>query len=53
MNTGCPDCDRNFIDNSDYCPKHRLEHLKWEHETALSAYEDEILKQQETERNQK
>ncbi len=40
INTGCPDCDRNFIDNGDYCPKHKVEYLKWAAETAQKDYEE-------------
>ena len=40
VNTGCPECDRNFIVNGDYCPKHKLEYLKWIAESAQKDYEE-------------
>ncbi len=40
MNTGCPDCDRNFADNQDYCPKHKVEYLKAAAENAQMKYEE-------------
>jgi hypothetical protein len=41
MFTGCSDCDKHGL-----CNIHKLEYLKYESERALSAYEDEILKQE-------
>lgn len=45
MNTGCPDCDKNFIENLDMCPKHKLEYLKWAAENAQKEYMDELKAQ--------
>lgn len=44
MDTGCPNCNRNFIENQDYCPKHKVEYLKAAAENAQMVYE-EALKQ--------
>ena len=49
MNTGCPDCDRNFEVNGDYCPKCKVEYLKCMAETAQKEYEEAKA---EYERNQ-
>ena len=40
VNTGCPDCDRSFIDKGDYCSKHKLEFLKSLAERAQKNYEE-------------
>ena len=45
VNTGCADCDRNFIDNEDYCPKHKLEYLKIMAEQAQNDYMAELKAQ--------
>ena len=50
MNTGCPDCDKS-LSKFPYklCPKHHLEHLKYEVEYAQKEYEEAKA---EYERNQ-
>ena len=40
MNTGCPACDRDFINNGERCPKHKLEYLKWVAESAQKDYKE-------------
>jgi len=45
MNTGCKQCDKNFIKNNDMCPKHRLEYKKWVAETAQNDYLEELKTQ--------
>lgn len=47
MNKGIPDCPD--CGGKGMCDEHNLEYLKWEHEKALNAYEDEILKQERKE----
>ncbi len=45
MNTGCAECDKNFIVHGDRCPKHKLEYLKWLVESAQNDYLDELKAQ--------
>ena len=45
INTGCRECDKNFILNGDRCPKHRLEYLKWVAEQAQDDYMEELRMQ--------
>lgn len=45
MNTGCKQCDKNFIINGDRCPKHKLEYLKWVAESAQNDYLKELKAQ--------
>lgn len=40
MNTGCRECDKNFIVNNKQCPKHLLDYLKWVAESAKRDYEE-------------
>jgi len=43
----CPDCGGKGM-----CDKHKLEYLRYEHERALAAYEDEIIKQERMKQNE-
>ena len=53
MNTGCKQCDKNFIANGDRCPKHRLEYLKWVADTAQNDYLEELRNQSKKNQNRK
>lgn len=39
MTTGCPDCDRTSLSGTPFCPKHRVEYLKWVADAAKNDYE--------------
>ena len=52
MNTGCPQCDKNFIENGDRCPKHKLEYLKWVAESAQNDYIEELKAQSRKVKNE-
>lgn len=46
MATGCPKCDvTTLVGMRDLCPKHKLEWLKYEAETAQNKYLEELKRQ--------
>lgn len=45
INTGCSDCDKNFIINGDMCPKCKLDYLRIMAEQAQKDYLEELKAQ--------